>query len=363
MACLRFRGVLRKQYSTSTTFWADETLYGLLDAFNAPVRFAAGYGSGVFKQASYDENSAPGTTKGPMIDLIFGVTHPEHWHSLNVRQNPHHYSFLKSFGSQTISVVQNKFGAGVYFNPDVVIPSNKGNVRVKYGVVAMDRLISDLKDWDTLYLAGRMQKPTKILRGDSRIKLANDSNLENAVRIALLTLPTEFTEEDFFKAIVSISYLGDFRMMVAENPRKVHNIVEGQIAELRAMYRPIVDNCSNVQISSGSDWREPSNTGLDNVMKQDDDARLRSALVLALPKKVRDQLFAMYRQRHGQEVLNDAELANIIANSSEVSELTKKAIQSIVRLPALTQSVKGLLTAGPSRSLRYVGEKLAKRFK
>ncbi|KAJ3219426.1 Mitochondrial translocator assembly and maintenance protein 41 [Dinochytrium kinnereticum] len=343
--------------STSTTFWADDTLSSILDSFKAPVRFAAGYGSGVFKQASYEENAKAGTKKGPMIDLIFGVTHPEHWHSLNVRQNPHHYSFIQSFGSQTISVLQEKFGAGVYFNPDVTVRSNRGDIRVKYGVVSMDRLIADLKDWETLYLAGRMQKPTKILRGDSRVKLANDANLENAVRIALLSLPTEFTEEDFFKALVSISYLGDFRMMIAENPRKVHNIVVGQIAELRAMYRPIVENCPNVLMSASKFWKESPDTGLDSPMKQDDDARLRAALLLSLPKKMRDKIIDSFRLSIG-----NIQVSNAFAQSPEVTQLTQSAIRSIVRAPAFTQSVKGLLTAGPSRSLKYIGEKITKRF-
>ena len=75
----------------------------------------------------------------------------------------------------------------------------------------MDSLLRDLNDWESLYVAGRMHKPLKILRGDSRIKLANDCNLANAVKAALLCLPvTEsgFSEIDLYKEIVGISYLG-----------------------------------------------------------------------------------------------------------------------------------------------------------
>jgi translocator assembly and maintenance protein 41 len=31
--------------------------------------------------------------------------------------------------------------------------------RVKYGVISMDALLKDLTEWDSLYVAGRMQKP------------------------------------------------------------------------------------------------------------------------------------------------------------------------------------------------------------
>ena len=137
-------GATAYDQSKDIEFWADARLLSILDSFSAPVRFAAAYGSGVYKQAGYDEydfetvdstvnvaqdqktpsiNSSKSilTTKRPMIDLIFGVTHPEHWHSLNLRQNPHHYSSFSRFGSQAVSVLQERFGAGVYYNTHVTV--------------------------------------------------------------------------------------------------------------------------------------------------------------------------------------------------------------------------------------------------
>ena len=47
-------------------------LKNFIKDFNAPIKFACAYGSGVFKQSGYNDT--------PMIDLIFGVTNPENWH-------------------------------------------------------------------------------------------------------------------------------------------------------------------------------------------------------------------------------------------------------------------------------------------
>ena len=57
----------------------------------------------------------------PQIDLIFGVTHPQHWHSLNLKQNPSHYSAYGILGSNAIKKLQENYGGGVYYNPFVDI--------------------------------------------------------------------------------------------------------------------------------------------------------------------------------------------------------------------------------------------------
>lgn len=89
-----------------------ERLRSMLWEFRAHIRYAVAYGSGVFSQGTY-------SGKQPMIDLIFGVSLPQHWHSLNLQQHPEHYSFLGKFGSAAVAYVQDKIGAGVYYNPYV----------------------------------------------------------------------------------------------------------------------------------------------------------------------------------------------------------------------------------------------------
>lgn len=56
-----------------------------------------------------------------MVDFIFGVSHPGHWHALNMHQNPHHYSSMRFLGSGAVSLLQEKVGAGIYFNPYVQV--------------------------------------------------------------------------------------------------------------------------------------------------------------------------------------------------------------------------------------------------
>jgi translocator assembly and maintenance protein 41 len=111
---------LPKNFGTNQHMYVNdemkERLRSVLWEFKAPVRYAVAYGSGVFSQ---------GTTKlsgqKPMIDLIFGVTYSQHWHSLNLQQHRDHYSFLGNLGSGVISMVQDRMGAGMYFNPYVEI--------------------------------------------------------------------------------------------------------------------------------------------------------------------------------------------------------------------------------------------------
>lgn len=131
----------------------DEHLEAVLAHFRAPIRFACGYGSGVFKQASYGKDAQP------MLDLILGVTHTQHWHSLNINQNRNHYSAAARLGSWTVAKLQDNFGASVYYNTHVEVAGRK----IKYGVVQMDRLVRDLENWETMYLAGRFHKPVSYL--------------------------------------------------------------------------------------------------------------------------------------------------------------------------------------------------------
>ena len=70
--------------------------------------------------------------------------------------NPYHYSFLRYFGASTITRMQETRGARIYFNPYVKF-NNDSNTLYKYGIISRKHLIRDLLDWETLYVAGRLQ--------------------------------------------------------------------------------------------------------------------------------------------------------------------------------------------------------------
>ncbi|KAJ3245057.1 Mitochondrial translocator assembly and maintenance protein 41 [Chytriomyces hyalinus] len=346
-------------HKQSSDVWASEHLQHILQHFDAPIRFAAGYGSGVLKQDGYGLNP---NVKPPMVDLIFGVTHPEHWHSLNLRQNPSHYSFVSALGAKSVTALQEKWGANMYFNPDVQI----GEQRIKYGVISMKHLIQDLNEWNNFYVAGRFQKPIRILRGDSRVKLSNDENLANAVRVALLLLPPQFSEYQLYTTIVGLSYLGDFRMIFGENPKKVENIVNAQVGYLRVLYKPVLkDLCEHFVAGIGSVSAGEEVQALDAhkvVFSQNMDVKLRGALLFELPKKVRDKVLAAFHKKSRMDtVVSALDLSQKAAASDSIQSMVKQAIAETVRGPALTQSIKGLITAGPTKSFRYIGEKLSKR--
>lgn len=245
-----------------------------------------------------------------MVDFIFGVSHPEHWHSINLQQNPHHYSGMRFLGSGAISLLQEKMGAGIYFNPYVQI----NGINIKYGVISIDRLCKDLIDWDTLYVAGRMQKPVKILRDDGRVRLANQVNLTEAVRVALLTLPENFTEQEFYMRVAGISYKGDFRMTVGENPNKVKNIVKAQMENFHGLYFGLLDDLPNVTVLN------------DGKLQQSTNPRFRGLMVKKLPKTLYDKVVAQYLQHHSVDVPKDKSvLYEQIAQSDKLNEYIDKS--------------------------------------
>ena len=377
-----------------------EALRRILWHFRAPIRYAFAYGSGVFPQsgtaaaaaaAAAPVSSAGGgghasapkaiqtmqQGSGKMIDFIFGVSFSQHWHSLNLHQHRDHYSELGSLGSYVVSQVQDRFGAGVYFHPYVMVDGTL----IKYGVVNLDTLCRDLSQWDTLYLAGRLQKPVKILRDNPSVRLANQLNLLSAVRAAMLLLPSEFSEFELYSTIAGISYRGDLRMSLpAEDPRKINNIVTGHLANFRYLYAPLIENLPNVEFSdprctTDKNWM---NDPTANVrLTQDMDPVRRGNMVRRLPKAFRQKLYFQYQARFGMpraefdRMVEESKIGDPgvsrrleggpfeqrVADDPHLKDEVQKAITDTIRWPSTVQSIKAPFTAGLKRSWRYVREK------
>ena len=369
-----------------------EALRQVLWKFRAPIRYAFAYGSGVFPQSRNPPAVMPPslhanppeavkrwqTTGQKSIDFIFGVSHTQHWHSLNLNQHRDHYSFLGSLGSGAVRWVQDRFGAGAYFHAYI----NINGISVKYGVVNLDTLYRDLSDWDTLYLAGRLQKPVKILRDDPKIRLANQVNLISALRTALLLLPENFTERDLYFSIAGLSYIGDPRMKFrAERPDKVYGIVDSQMTNFRQLYHPLIESLPNLTfndpLTSYSGWMGDANANAGLV--QDLDPTKRGNMVRRLPQSFRNKLYNNYRgvfKLPASEfnhlvagIKNDedafsrrsgSEFDRRIGTDKGIATAIKKVVMDTVTWPTVTQSLKGILSIGPARSWRYLREKRAK---
>lgn len=371
-----------------------EALRQILWQFRAPIRYAFAYGSGVFPQTSLGSaekstlhpNPSPAISsvqkgKSKMIDFIFGVSYTQHWHSLNLHQHRDHYSAVGSLGSSFVSSIQDKWGAGVYFNPYITV----NGTLIKYGVVNLDTLCRDLSEWDTLYLAGRLQKPVKILRDNPRVRLANQINLISAVRTALLLLPSSFTEQDLYGTIAGISYLGDPRMSLpAENVNKVSNIVKHQLPNFRRLYAPLIENLPNVSFKDSRcnypSWIDDPDTNA--ILSQDMDPVKRGNMVRRLPKSFREKLYFRYQSKFQipqlefnkmLESTNDEDPTRVRRKQGGVFEQriaaedqqalnqeVKAVIRKTINWPSVSQSLKGPVTAGAANTVRYLKEKMEK---
>ena len=107
-----------------------------------------------------------------------------------------------------------------------------------------------------------MQKPILVLRDDPRVRLNNQVNLASALRTALLMLPESFSETQLYETITAISYTGDIRMKVAENPGKVRNIVSSQLELFKKLYEPLLPALLGdaTHRSSSGQWTQDRST-------------------------------------------------------------------------------------------------------
>ena len=188
---------------------------------------ASGSGSGVGVKGD-DGNAATMTTTTtsttskpkdpPLVDFLFATSHPSHFHAINLQKNPDHYPRLfRWLGPGAIARVQ-EWAGGVWFVTDVDVRLNKVHVgsssnsnsdsdsdsnsnlnssptraseetvRIKYGIISNDALCTDLLDWTTLYVSGRLHKPVRIVKGqqDRRVLLAAQVRPRMRVDVAQL---------------------------------------------------------------------------------------------------------------------------------------------------------------------------------
>ncbi|KAI1890403.1 hypothetical protein AGOR_G00153360 [Albula goreensis] len=316
----------------------------IVSQFPQDISLAFAYGSGVFKQS--------GTTQGQMgknmVDFVFAVDDPVTWHTMNLLQNRKHYSFLKYLGPNQISSIQNDHGAGIYYN--TLVPSN-GKI-IKYGVISTDSLIDDLLHWKTMYVAGRLHKPVKILiqNEDGKLRTALVGNLKSAVTASFLMLPESISEEELYHQIAGLSYSGDFRMVIGEDKSKVSNIVKDNLAHFRILYSNILQECPQVVYKPQQ-----------GKLEVDKSPEGQFTQLMALPRTLQQRITLLVdpqgKNRDVEEILLQ------VAQDPDCATVVQQGISSIVKSSSLTQSAKGIATAGLMKTVSYSAKKLWKMWK
>ena len=292
---------------------SDDLITRVVNNYNPAFAFA--YGSGAFPQEGHNGEK--------QIDFIFAVENPYEWHKENFRKHKKDYSLLGRIvlkNEKIFNKIQN-MGADIWYHTFIPFEGEE----IKYGVMSLEALERDLEHWDKLYVAGRLQKPVNKVRSTQTIDELITKNQKAALNLSLLMLPEQFTAEQLYTTIASISYIGDSRMAIGENPQKVQNIVSGNISGFEEIYLPIIE-ASELEV------------GEQYIRKTKQNSYYFGLLHPAIKIK-EDQFWNLNKNTNLED-----------------------AIIQIVKKPTKGQTVKGIVTSGILKSLRYVAEKIGKRF-
>ncbi|CAN1252494.1 Phosphatidate cytidylyltransferase, mitochondrial [Linum perenne] len=260
-----------------------------------PIEFCCVYGSTL-----HPNNS----DKSSMIDYIIGVADPLKWHS-------------------EITEVADDIGVGVHFNPYVT--------------------------WND---------KVHVLVDNLDVEKLNAFNLRAAIAAALLILPSKFTEEDLYSKICSLSYMGDLRMLFAEDKNKVKKIVQGQFRLFQSMYKPFIEEYEAKEII-----RVSSLGGPQTCLSQDCCLPAARSLVWSLPPLVRKK---MGTQLGEKKILGDSGrvIQEVMFSSrEEAARSMQKVLRRTVMVSSLRQAVSGVLAAGGMNAGRYLANKMRKAWK
>ncbi|KAG2373081.1 hypothetical protein C9374_012813 [Naegleria lovaniensis] len=392
-----------------------------------PLKYAFAYGSAVFKQKGHEKfhddfekmvsqegearipsepvNLALRDRKKLMVDLVFVVSDSYEWHKQNLLLNPEHYSWLmRVVGPKMITLLQERFGAKIYYNTMVELKESHSTTSpylFKYGVIKAQDLIDDLNNWETLYVSGRLQKPTfeidvsnplsrtqktseqaqhatnsslptqtspytlqKVIDWHAEIVKAQEINLEHALFVALKmmvndlknsnTLSPESGDQyirinlfDLFVRIASISYQGDVRMKIkgAENANKVMNIVTTNYELFIKLYKPIFDR-------NGMDIKKEA----EHTSSSDHS----SSYIQISPQQIKNVIEQKPLPSTVSKTIDSKHVSSNSASSKITNEQLENAISHIVHRSSTSQTLKGILSAGFTKSIMYVWEKIKK---
>lgn len=220
-----------------------------------------GYGSGINPQAGQENRKA-------QIDLIVIVSDIKKWHMENMKLNVKDYSFSSRLFFKLASRNKLRSGAGICYM--TYLPFN-GN-EYKIGTIEKKDFLDDLNNYKTFYMAGRMQKPILIVKADNDIKKAIECNRKAGFLATKLLLgPGKYEEEYFYSVLAGLSYVGDTRMGIAENPNKVMNIVKGRFDFYHDVYGSLLNFKNGKVVIDDINGKLPSE--LDSFLHSSNDVR------------------------------------------------------------------------------------------
>ncbi|XP_026996608.1 phosphatidate cytidylyltransferase, mitochondrial isoform X3 [Tachysurus fulvidraco] len=212
--------------------------------------------------------------------------------------------------------------------------------------------MDDLFHWKTVYIAGRLHKPVRILlqKESPKLRAALVANLKSAVIASFLMLPESFSEEELFLSIAGLSYSGDFRMVIGEDKSKVSNIVKDNMEHFRILYKNILQECPQVVYKPQQ-----------GKLEVDKSPEGQFTQLMALPRTLQQQITRLVdppgKNRDVEEILLQ------LAHDPDCGLLVQQGISTIVKTSSITQSAKGIATAGLVKTVSYSVKKLRKMLK
>jgi mitochondrial translocator assembly and maintenance protein 41 len=353
------------------------------------------------------------TKEKNMLDMIIIVEDAFRFHSINMQVNPHHYASPFFF-----SFFRDAARAATWWQKHQVPPSlswlatnpklffnfvqDPPYLLLKYGVMERQDLLSDLVNWDSLYVAGRMQKPTATIvpqkqQEDSMTRILeqgqNRHNLPAALATALLLLSSSTAQQQqqnnccestsvasasslplsvLYSQISALSYTGDFRMQIgAEDPAKIDKLVHspGQLGRFHQLYhnaaiQPLIDRgVVSLEVSSSKSCKPTTtttslvaNAATTRIAWNPHDPATISHLRQCLPPRLQRHLLWMRNNNDNPTNNNN----NKETTADDYALVIQRELHSIVAPAARYQSFKGLWTAGLTKSTSYALAKLSK---
>ncbi|XP_042180840.1 phosphatidate cytidylyltransferase, mitochondrial isoform X3 [Oncorhynchus tshawytscha] len=175
-------------------------------------------------------------------------------------------------------------------------------------------------------------------------------NLKSAVTASFLMLPESFSEEDLLLQIAGLSYAGDFRMVIGEDRSKVANIVKENVQHFRILYNNILQECPQVVYKPQQ-----------GKLEVDKSPEGQFVQLMALPRTLQQRITRLVdppgKNRDVEEILLQ------VAQDPDCGSVVQQGISSIVKSSSITQTAKGIATAGLLKSLSYSTKKLQKMWK